>query len=275
MNTSTIIIGAGAFSNVHIRCLVEMGITECVLAKKSAWTNEQKQKFSDSHPLMSIEFDNEPIAQDKNVHIVTPSNTHAQMLTKYADAETIFVEKPSVLYNTHEDFTIANQIKGSVYQNDWLAQVQHLRKNKQCPQNISFTYNIKNRDKLDHIAEIWSHAINLLSIWYDPTCEIYVHQYKYKKRETHINVIVNEQTSFTITSSSGLSETSNWHLRIDNEEFTSEQLGGQLLINTLNTMLTNSEPLTDWYTASWMIHKFRLLKCEELFETHRQLYYRK
>jgi hypothetical protein len=270
----TVIAGAGAFSHAHIRCLLELGITECVLAKKTPWTNAQQHKFIECHPLMLITFNNDPIAEDKNVHIVTPSNTHAQMLKKYADAKTIFVEKPSVLYNTDEDFTIANLVTRAVYQNDWLAQVQHLRKDKGCPQSIHFTYNVKNRDEIDHITDIWSHAINLLSIWYDPTCEINVHQYKYKKSETYVNVTVNNQTSFTVTTSSGFSETSNWHLRIDNEEFTSHQLGGQLLINTLSTMLTNSDPLTDWYTASWMIHKFRLLQCEDLFKTHIQLYYR-
>ena len=272
---STIILGAGAFSNAHIRCLLELGITECVLAKKSAWTNEQKQKFLDNHPFMSITFNNNPVIQDKNVHVVTPSNTHAQMLKKYSDAKTIFLEKPSVLYNTQQDFTIVNQITGSIYQNDWLSQVQHHRTNKDKPSIVSFTYDVKNRDDIDHITEIWSHVINFISQWIEPDCKIYIHSQNYKKRTTSINCIINDDLTLNINSTNGLEEKSKWHLCIDDEQFDSEQFGGSLLINTLNTMLTNTPPLTDWYKASWLIYRFRLLSSKDIFDSQFLLNYRK
>tara|TARA_B100000941_G_scaffold290256_1_gene271749 strand:- start:215 stop:1045 length:831 start_codon:yes stop_codon:yes gene_type:complete len=271
----TVIVGAGAFSHAHIRCLLELDINTCTIAKLTTWKQIQKQKFIDTHPSMNFVFNNDPDLSQQQVHIVSPSNTHADMLKKYASAKTIFVEKPSVLYNNDNDFINANQCVGKIYQNDWLSQIQQYRKNKGRPENIIFTYYVKNSNKIDHITELWSHAINLLSIWYDPTCKIHINQIKYKKRSSLINVIIDEQTSLSIHTSNGLSDTSHWKLRIDDEEFSNQQMGGQLLINTLNTMLTDKDPLTNWYKSSWMIHRFRLLQCEELFKTHYHLYYRR
>jgi len=272
---STIILGAGAFSNAHIRCLVELGIKECVLAKHTAWTGEQKHKFAEDHPLMEFTFTNNPNAKDKNVHIVTPSNTHAELLNRYNTwANKIFVEKPSVIYNKDRDFDYANLVTRTIYQNDWLSQIQHHRINKNMPSIVSFTYDVKNKDKIDHITEIWSHIINFISMWIQPDCKIYIHSQNYKKRTTSINCIINDKLTLNINSTNGLEEKSKWHLRIDNEQFDSEQFGGSLLINTLNTMLTDKPPLTDWYKASWLIHRFRLLSSKQIFDNQFKIYYR-
>ena len=39
-----IIFGAGKFSNVHLKVLREKGIRKAILAKKSFWTDKQKQQ---------------------------------------------------------------------------------------------------------------------------------------------------------------------------------------------------------------------------------------
>jgi len=274
--SDTVIVGAGAFSHAHIRCLLELGVTQCIIAKQSEWTSEQKNKFTKDHPLMAFTFDNSPNAKDKNVHIVTPSNKHAELLNRYNTwANKIFVEKPSVLYNKPRDFDYANLVTGKIYQNDWLAQIQNHRINKVKPSIVSFTYNVKNKDEIDHITEIWSHVLNFISQWIEPDCKIVIHSQKYKKRTRSINCIINNELTLNINSTNGLDEKSNWHLSIDQEQFNSNQFGGSLLVNTLNTMLTNNTPLTDWYKSSWLIHRFRLLSSKDIFDNQFLSYYRK
>lgn len=276
LTTDTVILGAGAFSHAHIRCLLELGVTECTIAKQSEWTGEQKHKFAEDYPLMAFTFDNSPNAKDKNVHIVTPSNTHAELLNRYNTwAAKIFVEKPSVLYNKPRDFDYANLVTNTIYQNDWLAQVQNHRTCKDKPSIVNFTYHVKNRDDIDHITEIWSHVINFISQWIEPDCNIFIHSQSYKKRTRSINCIINNELTLNINSTNGLVEKSEWHLRVDDEQFESKQFGGNLLINTLNTMLTGTVPLTDWYTSSWLLHKFRLLSSKEIFDSQFLLNYRK
>ena len=274
MIDDTIILGAGAFSHAHIRCMLELGILKCTIAKHSEWTSEQKNKFTQDHPLMTFTFDNNPDTTDKNVHIVTPSNTHARLLYDNQSSKKIFVEKPSVLYNNHDDFDYANAVNRTIYQNDWLAHIQNFRNCKDKPSIVSFTYDVKNKDNIDHITEIWSHVINFISMWIQPDCKIYIHSQNYKKRTTSINCIINNQLTLNINSTNGLQEKSRWHLRIDNEQFDSKQFGGRLLINTLNTMLTDKPPLTDWYKASWLIHRFRLLLSKQIFDNQFKVYYR-
>jgi len=276
MIDDTIILGAGAFSHAHIRCMLELGILKCTIAKHSEWTSEQKNKFIQDYPSMAFTFDNNPDTTDKNVHIVTPSNKHAQLLYRNnQSAKKIFVEKPSVLYNNHDDFDYANAVNGTIYQNDWLAQVQMHRTCKDKPSVVSFTYDVKNKNEIDHITEIWSHVINFISIWIEPNCKIITHSQKYKNRTSSISCIINDELELNINSTNGFEEKSKWHLRVDNDEFNSEQFGGDLLINTLSTMLTSKEPLTDWYKSSWLIHRFRLLSSKEIFDSQFSLNYRK
>jgi len=272
----SVILGAGAFSHAHIRCLIELGITECTIAKNSTWTDEQKHKFAEDHPLMTFTFDNKPDITDKIVHIVTPSNTHAELLYRYSRLSSkIFIEKPSVLYNKDIDFNYANFISNTVYHNDWLAQIQNYRSRKYKPSIIHFTYDVKNKDDIDHITEIWSHVINLISMWVEPNCKIITHSQTYKNRTRSINCVINDQLTLNINTTNGLVEKSKWHLRIDDEQFDSDQFGGNLLINTLNTMLTDEQPLTDWYKSSWLLHRFRLLSSKEIFDSQFSLDYRK
>ena len=271
-----VIFGAGAFSHAHLRCLKELGITECVLAKNTPWTSQQQHKLADAHPLISFTFDNKPDITDKIVHIVTPSNTHAELLYRYSRLSSkIFIEKPSVLYNKDIDFNYANFISNTVYQNDWLAQIQNHRSRKYKPSIIHFKYDVKNKNQIDHITEIWSHVINLVSLWYKPNCKIHLNSELVKNNARNISCIIDNELELNISTTSGLVEKSKWQLQIDNEEFTSEELGGSLLINTLSTMLTNKLPLTDWYNASWLIHKFRLLSSPEIFDNQFLLNYRK
>ena len=96
-----------------------------------------------------------------------------------------------------------------------------------------------------------------------------------KNNARNISCIIDKELELSISTTSGLVEKSKWQLQIDNEEFTSEELGGSLLINTLSTMLTSKLPLTDWYNASCLIHKFRLLSSPEIFDNQFLLNYRK
>ena len=118
-----VIFGAGAFSHAHLRCLKELGITECILAKNTPWTSQQQHKFASRLFLISFTFDNKPIVTDKIVHIVTPSNTHSELSIYSRLSSKIFIEKP--MYFTIKIWILIMLILfDTVYRNDWLAQIQ-------------------------------------------------------------------------------------------------------------------------------------------------------
>jgi hypothetical protein len=269
-----VIIGAGSFSHTHIRVLNELGINDVCIAKKTDWTKDQQIVFREMHPNVSFTFDNNPKVFDKIVHVVTPSYTHAHVLNEYIGAKSIFVEKPSVLYNTQNDLKITNNISHTIYQNDWLSQIQNYRTNKEKPSSIYFRYDVKSKGTVDHITEIWSHVINFISIWFAPNCEIHVNNMTFNNNTTSINVLI-DQTSLSIESSNGLTDKSVWELIVDGEVFNSEKFGGSLLLNTFKSVLTNKNPLTNWYDSSWLIHKFRLLSFPEMYDNHYNEFYRR
>ena len=269
-----VIIGAGKFSHTHLRVLNELNIKDVTLAKSSVWSAEQKQQFVTTHKNISFLFNNQPCTKDTVLHIVTPSNTHANIIKKYADAKLIFVEKPSIIYNSKIDFEIANAVTNQVYQNDWLSQIQNYRINKAKPKSIYFKYDVKNKEETDHITEIWSHVLNFISIWFEPNCKIHIKHLEFNKEKSSIKVILDNITELSIEASNGLVEKSVWDICIDNEVFNNTLLGGSLLINTFNNMLSETLPLTNWYKSSWMIHRFRLINCYEIFNNDFLNYYK-
>ena len=270
-----LIIGAGKFSHAHLRVLNELGVTHAELLKNSSWKTEQVDTFKNKHPNLQLSFfskaDNNITSNfyiNKIVHIVTPSNTHLNILEEVETAQRIFVEKPSVLYESSDDFTLAKSIYNasySIYHNDWFAGIQELRTDKSCPANISFNYDVANNDVDDLITEIASHCIILLTDWFDPDVHISISKLNVSEDAAEIIVTLNYSTAVNISVTAGRVAASSWQCSINNEQFNSAEIRGTLLINTLNTMLTNSKPLTDWYKASWMIHKFRMLSNQDLF----------
>jgi hypothetical protein len=269
-----IIFGAGKFSHTHLRVLNELNIKDVILAKSSAWTEEQKQNFVDMHKNISFLFDNAPDTKNSIVHIVTPSHTHLEMMHRCANANLVFVEKPSVLYNTKADFEIANTITNKVYQNDWLSQIQHHRQSKEKPKSIVFRYDIKNKDKIDHIAEIWSHVLNFISIWFEPDCKIELEHLELNKESTSLKATLDDCTELLIQTTSGLVDKSTWELCVDEETFNNTLLGGSLLLDTFNNIFNEDKPLTDWYRSSWMVHRFRLINCYDIFNNDFLNYYK-
>lgn len=270
-----IIIGAGKFSHTHLRVLNELNIKNVTLSKSSPWTEEQKQNFITAHKNISFLFNNTPSTENCTLHIVTPSCTHLEIMQKYADAKLIFVEKPSVLYNTKNDFEIANAIVNRVYQNDWLSQTQHHRQTKEKPKSIGFRYDIKNKDKIDHIAEIWSHVLNFISIWFEPNCKIELEYLELGQEKTCLKARLDNCTDLSIETSIGVVEKSVWELCVDQEIFNNTLLGGSLLVDTFNNVFSENKPLTDWYKSSWMVHRFRLINCYDIFANDFLNYYKK
>lgn len=274
-----LIIGAGKFSHAHLRVLNELGVTQVDILKNSTWQVEQTIAFKTKHPDLHLSFfskedDNitSEFYKDKIVHIVTPSNTHLNILEEVYTAQRIFVEKPSVLYESVNDFKLAKYIfdnTHNIYHNDWFAGIQQLRVNKDCPTNISFTYNVANNDVDDLITEIASHCLILLTNWFKPDDNISIQKLDVSADSAEIIVTMNYNTTVNISVTAGRVTTSSWHCNINTEEMTeqfdSSTIRGTLLINTLNAMLTNATPFTDWYKASWMIHRFRLLSDSDLF----------
>jgi hypothetical protein len=274
-----VVFGAGKFSHVHLKVLYENNIKKVILVKKTSWTNLQKQMFMQKHPMMDIVFEDDAKTVDNIVHIVTPSESHAQLLYKNKKAKKIFVEKPAVLFNEHDDFVLTNTVKALttsgqllVYQNDWLAQVQTYRTNQKKPKFLEFTYDVKNPNTIDPVTETGSHAIILLSKWCKPDCAIKLQDLSVEGQRTKLSFIAND-IQIVINMSNGLRTESDWSMKIDNEVFNREQLGHTLMSNTMKTMLTNTKPMTDWYDSSWLIHKIRLINKQELFKKHMDTYY--
>ena len=111
-----IIFGAGKFSNVHLKVLKEKGIRKAILAKKSSWTDKQKQEFKNKHDDMKLFFDNQPNINNETIHIVTPSKTHAKVLYENKNAKKIFIEKPAVLFNSDSDYILSNKVNELIWQ---------------------------------------------------------------------------------------------------------------------------------------------------------------
>lgn len=271
--TEHLIVGAGKFSHAHLRVLNELSVKHVELLKNSPWQHTQIKEFETKHSAMHIDFfSNEThcidcdFYKDKIVHIVTPSVTHLAILDQARSAERIFVEKPSVLYESSADFVLAKNIadsKSLIYHNDWFAGIQDLRTQKTCPDQIRFNYDVANNDTVDLIAEIASHCVIFLCHWFEPDVEIQIQQLNIAHNFAEISLILDNRTRIDITVSSGRVAASAWQCQITNgintEHFDSVEIKGSLLINTLSAMLTNSATRTNWYKASWMIHRFRML----------------
>ena len=274
-----IIFGAGKFSNVHLKVLKEKGIHKAILAKKSSWTDKQKQEFKNKHDDMKLFFDNQPNIHNETIHIVTPSKTHAKVLYENKNAKKIFIEKPAVLFNSDSDYILSNKVNELiwqyglvVYQNDWLSQTLHYRINKEKPNSIDFTYHVKNPDNEDHITEIASHAMILLSKWCSVNSKIKLNFESIGDQYTVLNFTIDD-IKVHLNMSNGLRDKSFWSLKIDDEYFSTDNIGHALMSNTMNVMLKDLKPFTDWYDSSWLIHKLRLIKDEDLYQEHLKGYY--
>ena len=276
-----IIFGAGKFSNVHLKVLKEKGIRKAILAKKSSWTDKQKQEFKNKHDDMKLFFDNQPNIHNETIHIVTPSKTHAKVLYENKNAKKIFIEKPAVLFNSDSDYILSNKVNELiwkyglvVYQNDWLSQTLHYRINKGKPYSIDFTYHVKNPNNEDHITEIASHAMILLSKWCSVNSKIKLNFESIGDQYTVLNFTIDD-IKVHLNMSNGLRDKSFWSLKIDDEYFSTDNIGHALMSNTMNVMLKDLKPFTDWYESSWLIHKLRLIKNEDLYQEHLKGYYEK
>tara|TARA_E500000178_G_scaffold338301_1_gene378507 strand:+ start:22169 stop:23029 length:861 start_codon:yes stop_codon:yes gene_type:complete len=276
-----IIFGAGKFSNVHLKVLKEKGIRKAILAKKSSWTDKQKQEFKNKHDDMKLFFDNQPNIHNETIHIVTPSKTHAKVLYENKNAKKIFIEKPAVLFNSDSDYILSNKVNELiwqyglvVYQNDWLSQTLHYRINKGKPYSIDFTYHVKNPNNEDHITEIASHAMILLSKWCSVNSKIKLNFESIGDQYTVLNFTIDD-IKVHLNMSNGLRDKSFWSLKIDDEYFSTDNIGHALMSNTMNVMLKDLKPFTDWYESSWLIHKLRLIKDEDLYQEHLKGYYEK
>lgn len=276
-----IIFGAGKFSNVHLKVLKEKGIRKAILAKKSSWTDKQKQEFKNKHDDMKLFFDNQPNIYNETIHIVTPSKTHAKVLYENKNAKKIFIEKPAVLFNSDSDYILSNKVNELiwqyglvVYQNDWLSQTLHYRINKGKPYSIDFTYHVKNPNNEDHITEIASHAMILLSKWCSVNSKIKLNFESIGDQYTVLNFTIDD-IKVHLNMSNGLRDKSFWSLKIDDEYFSTDNIGHALMSNTMNVMLKDLKPFTDWYESSWLIHKLRLIKHEDLYQEHLKGYYEK
>ena len=274
-----VVFGAGKFSHVHLKVLYENQINKVILVKKTLWTDSQKETFVQEHPMMDLVFEQDVETNNDIVHIVTPSVSHAKLLYKNRNAKKIFVEKPAVLFNEHDDFVFTNIVKEKtasgqllIYQNDWLAQVQTYRTTAKKPKFLEFTYDVKNPNTIDPVAETGSHAIILLSKWCKPDCPIELQDLTVKGQRSKLRFVAND-IQIVINMSNGLRKESDWSIKIDNELFNRKQLGHTLMSNTMKTMLANTKPMTDWYDSSWLIHKIRLINKQELFQKHMDTYY--
>jgi predicted dehydrogenase len=278
-----LIIGAGKFSHAHLRVLNELGVTQVDILKNSTWQVEQTSAFKTKHPNLHLSFfsredDNitSEFYKDKIVHIVTPSNTHLNILKEVYTAQRIFLEKPSVLYDSESSFKLAKYIFDNaytIYHNDWFANIQELRTDKSCPTNISFSYDVVNNDVDNLITEIASHCLILLTNWFEPNSNISIQKLNILSDLAEIVVTIDYNTTVNISVTAGRVTASSWQCSINNEQFDSATIRGTLLINTLNTMLTNTKPFTNWYKASWMIHRFRMLQEPDLFNWQFNEYY--
>ena len=279
-----IIFGAGKFSNVHLKVLREKGIRKAILAKKSFWTDEQKQQFKNKHGDMKLFFDNLPLINNETIHIVTPSKTHARVLHQNINAKKIFIEKPAVIFNRDRDYILANKVHSlswksfksipSIYQNDWLSQTLHYRIDKGKPYSIDFTYHVKNPDNEDHITEIASHAMILLSKWCDANSKIKLNFESTGDNYTVLNFTIDD-IKVHLNMSNGLRDKSFWSLKIDEEYFSTDDIGHALMSNTMSIFLNDLSPFTDWYESSWLIHKLRMIKSQDLYNKQLRVYYEK
>lgn len=261
-----LIIGAGNFSHAHIRVLSELNINRVEIFKNTPWNEAQKQKFLDLHPSTDFEFAEHLTPIGKVIHVVTPSNTHLDLLQSLQEARTIFVEKPSVLYERSSDFEIANAIfrgKKTIYQNDWFAGLNALREKKSPPQKVKFVYNVKESRNIDLLEEVVSHLVNILSLWCEADANISIQNLIQEPHLLEFNANIDHKINVEVRVTSNIVEKSNWALSVfddsTEELFSSENIGGELLQRTFETMLFQRPALTDWYKCSWLLHHFRCL----------------
>ena len=45
--------------------------------------------------------------------------------------------------------------------------------------------------------------------------------------------------------------------------------------NTMSIFLNDLSPFTDWYESSWLIHKLRMIKNQDLYNKQLRVYYEK
>ena len=75
--------------------------------------------------------------------------------------------------------------------------------------------------------------------------------------------------------SNGLRDKSFWSLKIDEEYFSTDDIGHALMSNTMSIFLNDLSPFTDWYESSWLIHKLRMIKNQDLYNKQLRVYYEK
>lgn len=269
-----VIVGAGNFSYVHLNILSDLNVNDITILKKTLWHNDLKNQFINKYPSLNLKFENKiSDYTDKIVHIVTPSNSHLAVLKKTENAQKVFVEKPSILFNKIDDFLDSNNIKGQIYQNDWLSQIQTYRINKNKPHKIIFKYDVKTKNNIDHITEIWSHVLNLMSLWINPNFSININLLELTPQTATLDAVIDNNLSVSIKTTNGKCENSQWSLIIDDEKFTSEYFKGKLLLATISDMINNKPAVTNWYKSAWIIHRFRSLMTTELFMDYYEKYY--
>jgi hypothetical protein len=273
-----VILGAGKFSHAHIRVLTELGINSVDVCKRSDWTNDQRSAFMQRHPTQSLAFHdniNDDLLRDSTLHVVTPSDQHLRnLLDTYQHAAVLFVEKPAVLLTNDTSCEQANLLKTHckipIYHDDWLAGLYDHIPRKSRPTHIRFSYDVVNADTtLDLMSEIASHGCNLLSCWVSPSEQMAVISKTQSIDNLQMSLEFSRNLRIDLAVSCGKVARSTWQCSIDDADFSSLSMGGQLLTETVSRVINGSPALTDWYDASWLISKLCMhddqLRFESLF----------
>lgn len=269
-----LIIGAGKFSHAHIRVLQELGVKNIEITKKTHWTDNIKNQFLSRYPNVNFEFSNNIDTENKLVHIVTPSNTHIEILDLCSNAKSIFIEKPSVLFDTDDDFVKANKIYKSsfkIYQNDWFAMVHKFRNTNNKPKKINFDYHVVNNEKIDCVTEIISHLVIFLSHWVN--CNDHMHILKVMQDDYQTQMLLNINDIEVDIKVSLRNNASNWKIYVDAEYYDNEILGRKLMPMSVQNFINAQQPFTNWYESAWLLHKIRLFDNVFKFNDHLRQHY--
>ena len=114
----------------------------------------------------------------------------------------------------------------------------------------------------------------LLSKWCDANSKIKLNFESTGDNYTVLNFTIDD-IKVHLNMSNGLRDKSFWSLKIDEEYFSTDDIGHALMSNTMSIFLNDLSPFTDWYESSWLIHKLRMIKNQDLYNKQLRVYYEK
>jgi hypothetical protein len=270
-----LIVGAGKWSHAHLTVLSEIGNCTVMLTKPK-FTSEESQEFKKSYPIVKHTVDQTDydtyvkyidLFYPDYVHIVTPSNTHLDLikllgvdLFSTSFRSKILVEKPAVVFNDVHDYLMCLKIKKmkhNIYYNDWMSWTvpQGIIPSK----TISFTYNVKNAVAPDSIIrEVGSHLASLLLNFYTYNCDIVVDLKHISKTTVVVKLTINGIPCIVnINTNTGIK--SFWEVKIDDYQKNSETTPGEELYNMFENFINKRKPRTDWIDSSVLTERLHQL----------------